>query len=237
MLLWSDAPDLLVYTNKVIALAPIAYYPFAELSGTTVTDESGNGRNGAYTNVTLGAPGIGDGRTAATYNGTSSVGNVYSAGLAGAFSGAEGTVALWCKVSGAGVWTDATVRRLLVFAADGNNIARIYRSTTNGQIVFQCFFAATNTVVNLTTASPTGWFHVALVWSKSNNRMQAYFNGAQTGGDQTPIGTYAGTLTSTSAVLGSNASTAANVWSGDQAHAAIWASALSAAQIAALATI
>jgi len=59
------------YGALVQSLGPIAYWPMDEQSGTVAVDQSGNGRNGAYTAVTLGQPGMGDGRTAASFDASS----------------------------------------------------------------------------------------------------------------------------------------------------------------------
>lgn len=47
------------YSSEVLADSPLAYYRLGEASGTTVTDSSGNGRNGTYVNApALGAVGL-----------------------------------------------------------------------------------------------------------------------------------------------------------------------------------
>ena len=60
------------YDTAVLADSPLMYWEMAEPSGTTMTDSSGNSHNGTFSAVTLGATGIGDGATAASFNGTSS---------------------------------------------------------------------------------------------------------------------------------------------------------------------
>ena len=62
--LGQDAAGLaavLLYSEKVLALSPIAYWPLWEAAGAVAEDISGNGFDGAYTGVTLGQTGIGDG--------------------------------------------------------------------------------------------------------------------------------------------------------------------------------
>jgi hypothetical protein len=68
------APAASAYSAAVLADSPLAYYRLGEASGTTMTDSSGNSRNGTYAgSPTLGAPGLvtGDSDTAVTFNGTS----------------------------------------------------------------------------------------------------------------------------------------------------------------------
>jgi hypothetical protein len=66
------------YAGAVLADSPLFYGRLGEASGTTMTDSSGNGHNGSYTSVTLGATGLltSSSDTAASFNGTSSFGAV-----------------------------------------------------------------------------------------------------------------------------------------------------------------
>lgn len=235
------APSVLRYTNKVIALAPIAYWPMAEASGTVALDASGNARNGAYTGVTLGNVGIGDGRTAAGFDGATSYNNVYSASLNGAFTPGEFTVALWGKVSAAGVWTDGILRRLIRLRADANNDIALSKNSTNGQLIAGYTAGGTGKFVTVSTTT-LGWFFLALTVSKSGDAMKAYYADAgtpfaQAGATQTGLGTWAGALASTTTIVGAAVTTPSNVWSGNMAHVPLWSTPLSAAQIATLATV
>lgn len=240
LLPWAGGANPLAYTNKVIALSPIGYWPMAEASGTTIIDESGNGRNGAYKGTgepLLGQPGIGDGRTAPLFDGTNDFANVFSASLQAAFNGAEGTLAIWFKVSAAGVWTDATTRRIMYFQADTNNRVRFEKSTTNNQIAFVYTAGATAKSVLWNNAGPLGWQQIAITWSKSADQMIAYQNGVQTGATQTGLGVFAGSLAAATTEVGASDTSGSNPWSGYAAHAAVWSSALSAAQVATLAVV
>lgn len=224
------------YTQKVQALSPIAYWPLNETSGTAITDASGNGRNGTYNGPTLGQPGIGDGNTAPLFDGVNDAANVYSASLASAFNGAEGTVAVWAKVASSAVWTDATYRAIVRLAVDSNNDIMIYRSTVSNRI--NCDYRAGGTLnqVAATSLTSTAWLHIALTWSKTSNVLTAYSNGASIG-TQPVTGTWAGSLASTRTLLGSQFAPSTMPWSGYLAHAAIWTTALSSTDIASLATV
>ena len=228
LLLWSGGGDsAMVYTNKVQALSPIAYWPQAEPSGTTIVDESGNGRDGTYTGVTLGASGIGDGRTAATYvPGSTSRGNVFSASLQAAFNSAEGTIVCWCQVRAAGVWADGQNRRIFQFLADASN-----------NVLDWTYIAGGVSSARTKTITPTAWFHLALTWSKSGDQVKAYYNGIQEGATLTGLGVWAGSLAATGTTIGSSSSAGSFIWDGNLAHAAIFGSALSAAQVATLAAL
>src|ERR1039458_3012785 len=59
------------YDSLIVADGPLGFWPLNESSGTTATDVTGNGHNGTYTGgFTLGQAGIGDGETAASFNGS-----------------------------------------------------------------------------------------------------------------------------------------------------------------------
>lgn len=223
------------YTNKIVGLGPIGYWPQAESSGTTIVDESGNARNGIYSNVTLGAVGIGDGRTAASYNGTTSYGNIYTAGLAAAFNGSELSILLWFQMSGSGVWTDGLTRRCIYVAADASNYVRMFKGSINNN--FQWTYNAGGTVKGASTSmSPTTWQHVAITVSKANDRMRAYLNGTSIA-TLTGLGVWAGTPASTTCVIGATTTVPVEVHSGLLAHTAIFDRELSAAEILTAATV
>lgn len=229
----------LQYTLKVKATATenlIAYWPLADLSGSTAVDESGLGRNGAYTSVTLSQTGIGDGRTAAAFNGSASVANVFTSGLQGAFNGSEGTLALWAQVSGAGVWTDGTQRRICRIAVDGNNSVLIARLTTNNQLRWTYAAGGTTKSITKTGLSTTAWMHLVITWSKTADLIVAYFNGVQESTNNL-LGTWAGSLAATLNVIGGTNTTPLDPWSGSVAHVALWTTPLSAAQVASLAGV
>ena len=101
------------YFKRVLAIDPthlLGYWPLWEPGGSVAYDISGHNRHGAYTGVTLGHAGIGDGNGCPFFDGANDYANIYSASLASAFNGAEGTVAVLLKVAKAGVWTDGTNR-------------------------------------------------------------------------------------------------------------------------------
>ncbi len=228
--LLGSARNPLAYTNKIKALGPIAYYPQAEPSGTTIVDESGNGRNGTYVGVTLGQPGIGDGRTAAGYDGATSYGNIYSASLAGAWNGAEGSIVIW------GQWTENV---------DGANrfLANLFTNTNNRLVIdrtaattlrWRYIAGGTTKTINI-TINDTNWHAIAVTWNKAADRAIGYYDGGQSGTTQTGLGTWVGALTT--ALIGASTITPTFVWKGRSAHVALFNRALSAAEIASLAVV
>lgn len=93
------------YDVEVLADSPLAYYRLGESSGTSMVDASGNGRNGTYTGVTLGASGAlsGDTDTAITLAGAST--SYASVPFAAWMSPAAVTLEAWVKSTS----TDAVV--------------------------------------------------------------------------------------------------------------------------------
>lgn len=226
--------SIFAYTNKVKALSPIAYWPLADLSGTTATDESGNARNGSYVgSPTLGVTGIGDGRTAATFDGSTQYVNIYSASLNGAFTGQLFTVAGWFKIPN---WADVGQDLGIRLRVDASNDFYFDKFGTNSfRVNYASQGQALKTIAQST--STAAYFHFAATVSKAADQFIAYYNGVQTGATQTGLGAWAGNLLSTGCCIAAGATTPANLFAGTSAHLAIFPAALSAAQILSLATV
>lgn len=225
------------YQERLIALAPaslIAYWPLSEAAGGTAADASGHGRDGDTTDITFGATGIGDGLTAASCNGTSSLISFAAHGFPAAFSGAAGTFACWARVANAGVWTDGTDRAVMVVRADASNYTSIYRdSGANNRLTFQCITGgAAKFVVTTALGGITAWMHLAMTWNVGADAFLAYGNGTQLGTTQNGLLAWGGVPAITK--LGSFSGN--QWWSGSLAHAAFWDVALTTPQIAQLAT-
>lgn len=221
----------------------IAYWPLWEApsAGGVITDLSGNGLHGSYgagaAAPTLGEPGIGDGHTSARFDGTGDYGSLYSAGLAGALDGTEGTLAVWARATGASVWVDGVFRRAVHLIDDVNNVINIWKAAGANSLTFNYIAGGITSAVTINTTS-TAWNHYALTWSLSSGasgEMLAYFNGAQVGETQTGLGTWVGPIVS--AILGANNFTPSNVWDGWLAHAILLNRAATPAEIAQLAVV
>jgi len=224
------------YGAKIAALGPIQYLPMDEPSGSVAFDRSGNGRNGAYTGVALGQPGIGDGRTAPSFDGATSFNNVYSASLAAAFSGAQGSLVIWGKVSASGVWADGIARRMIYLAVDTNNRVSLVKSNTNNEVDYLYVAGGTTKSGGVTSFSPLTPFCIGLTWDKAGDAVKFYVNGPQSGATVTGLGVFAGSLASTTTLIGAISTAPANVWNGLLAHAAVFNRTLSAAEMLSAAT-
>ena len=221
------------YSGKVLSTEErnlIGYWPLWEASGSVAKDISWNGRDGTHVGVTLGQSGIGDDRTSPYYDGANDYTNIYSASLAAAFNGAEGTLVIWAKVANVGVWTDATSRYLFsVYAGDGNNAVFIRKDNGNNLTRFHYKAGAVEEEVNIATNS-IDWVQYGITWSATADEVKLYMAGAQVGTTQTGLGTWVGTLTS--AAIGAYIASASGVYYGWLAHSPIWTKALTPAQIA-----
>lgn len=228
------------YINKVLGIEYsdlILYHPMFEASGSVANDQSQQNNDGAYTGVTLGQAGIGDGQTCPLFDGANDYNNLYSVGFRDDFDGGEGTISLWARVSGAGVWTDGASRRTIGLQVDGNNQIAITKLAANNTLRY--FYAAggTQEQIDKGSVSAAGWMHFALTWSATDDEVKAYYNGVQEGSTKTALGTWVGNLAATTANVGAAATTPTTVWDGRIAHPAVWKKTLTLAQIANLATV
>ena len=226
------------YYKRVLRTGPIAYWPQWEPSGTVAYDRTANARNGAYTGVDLGQVGIGDGRVCPWFDGTNDYNNVYSAGLAGAFSGAEGSLMVWAKVNSAAVWADGILRELAIFRVDASDKVEIYKNTTNNQVVVLRVGSNPFDAKSVAIAwSGTAWFCVGSTWSVSGDELRVYLNGVQSGATQTGLTGFVGALANTSTCVGAVSTVPTNVWHGWLAHACVWDRALTPSEVASLARV
>lgn len=224
-LLMMAAGGEVTYSDLVLGLGPIAYWPLNEMSGTRAVDVVG-GNNGTYTGVDLGqsqTPFV-----APLFDGSGDYCNLDSTWLRNTFTPNETTVMIWYKPD-SGVLADSTFRGIIRFQVDTDNRIYLARSTTNN--VFDILWEANNTmeVVSPTIATYT-WHQLAITASKTADQVKVYVDGAQSGSTQTGLQTWTGTPTTN--LIGAATAVPANVWKGWLAHAALWNRALTAAEVA-----
>ncbi len=228
------------YREKVLSTGPIAYWMQAESSGSvSIDDVNSPAQDGAYTGVTLGQPGIGDGRTSPFYDSANDFNNVFSASLQGAFNPSEGTLMCWIRVFNAAIWTDGLRHYACLFGADGaTNVAYIRKSTANNTIDF--VYAANGTVEIVSPAgiTSTDFIQAAITWSVAADEVRAYLDGAQVGVTQNGLGVWVGAFNAVRAVFGSTAGSGAfTPWGGNLAHGIPWDRPLAPAEVARLAVV
>lgn len=202
----------------------IGYWPLNEASGTVAYDKSGNGRNGVYTNVTLGQAGVGDGYTAALFNGTTSKADIYSASFASAFNGNTGTLSVFATSAD---WASATLRVIGQVFVDASNLIRI--SAQSGLITFNHIGAGTSKSKQYQIPTgEAGFVRLSITWGASG--LIYYVNDNSVSTPATGLGTFAGALSNSATMIGAQLTNTA-VWSGNIAHAFILNREATAAEI------
>ena len=227
------------YSNKILRTRPgnlIQYLmvdePLEVPAVAVAIDSSPEENDGAYTAVTLGQPGIGDGRTAGVFDGATSFLNSYSGAFNADFDGQEFTIFGWGKVSSAGVWVDATERRLRRLLVDGNNRITVRKSTVNDQLDFLYAAGGTLKVISsVSLAATLGCFSWAGTVSLVADEMKFYLNGVQVGATLTGLGTWVGALDAAQTIIGAASTIPVQVWLGTIAHNPTWNAALNADEI------
>lgn len=203
-----------------------SYAEFDDISVTEVDPLVGIPTNG----VTLGAASGGHLTNAYTFDGTNDNVNIYSSDLNSAFNPSEGTLVLWAKDAN----LDGANKQIIRLQADNNNYISIYR---NGNVL-AIIYSANNIqqYVPLSSFSQgSSWFQIGLSWSKSNDQVKIFINGAQYGSAQTGLGTWTGNLGATTSVIGAISSTGTTwPWSGMINDVRLYTRALSSEEIAAL---
>lgn len=229
------------YTDKVLGIRPanlIQYLPLNDAVGSSVAlDASGNGRNGSVNaDVSFGAAGPA-GDNAALRNGSSvSEGiNLYSTSLRSAFTPGELTMSFWVLAS-ASIWAATTPKTAWQYRADLNNRVAMAKSGTIPTFAYSYTAGGVAKSVVYTTSSPLIWFHAAITVSKAADALVAYFNGSQVGATQTGLGTWVGNLTNGVCNLFGYTSGGLFEPNGGIAHASLWGAALSASEVAELAS-
>jgi hypothetical protein len=210
----------------------IAYWELNEFEDElTALDSSGNDLSATHAaDVVAGVYGVGDGTLAARYEANTHT-HIYSAGLNSAFDGALGTVVFAFRASDSAVWTDGAWRTLVHLKVDGNNEVIFYKPPATGTVEAEYKAGGVWTGRSL-SVSDGAWHWAAITWNKADNRMRAYLDGSQVGGDFSGLGTWAGSLSSADTVIGANTTSNGNPWDGLLAHVGIWDVELTAAEIA-----
>jgi beta-glucanase (GH16 family) len=221
------------YTETILCFSPIAYWPLYELSGSIAEDLSGNDLDVNYTDVALGATGIGDGSTGAIFDGSASLVDIYSSDFNSLFDGQEGTISLWAKVSAIADWSDVNFKRLFELYVDANNWLILLRdSTQDGFIQIEYRAGGVTKVANCNTLGVLEWFNITGTWSKTSGEVKIYIDGVLQN-TTSGVGTWAGNLSATGCTIGNqNTTPGSAIWKGDIAHVATWDTPLSATNIA-----
>jgi hypothetical protein len=218
----ADQFTFVSYATTVLADAPAIYWRLGEAMGSTATDSSGAGNDGAYVaGVTLGQAGglVGDSNTAASLDG--STGLVREASAAGAPTGSSNrSLETWFKT------TTATSQPLFNYGTAGG-FALFSVSLTSNQVTVA---DGTDTLTYTTGASLSdgAWHHLVVTYDGA--QIRAFVDGSAVGAGQAPTGTLATTLDSNGLRVGSDG---AGFFKGSLDEVAVYGTALSSSRIAA----
>jgi len=219
------------YQSKILALNPLAYWPLNDAAGPQATDVSGNSLHGTYDGVTLGVEGIGDGQTAASFDGINDLVDIYSASLNTLVDMTIGSLFIWAKPV-AGILPGGNgFHYPFTIGVDGNNRVILLNADAANTFWFQHNGSAVVDRAVKADYSSTDWNAVGLTWSESADELKGYYNGLQEDATKDTLGSIAGALGSTICVLGSSTNVGADLWEGRLAHAMIWDRVLSDAEI------
>jgi uncharacterized repeat protein (TIGR01451 family) len=158
------------YRALVLSHNPAAYYPLDESTGTTASDISGNGLDGAYNNVLLGSGGaLGSATTSAVFDGGSSY-----VQLPGSWGGGSSiTIEAW-------VWIDNTsVNPQAIVSSTGSSDFVHFQAKDSGNNEFYVDAAQLQTLAAVPETPINTWRHVVLVLSSGNSKL--YIDGVQSG--------------------------------------------------------
>ncbi len=218
------------YTDKVLALSPVAYWILNESSGADVADATGNTPDGTASGVTWGVDGIGDGNTAAGFDGINDSIDVISAELAAVFDADEGAISFWVWHDSAGA---AAYRGPFEINQDADNSFAMYgRPNTN--MVSLARLGGTQNSTAIPSAIPQDrWVHQVIVWSKTADFLRNYQGGTLMGTPDTSYdGTFSGPIDTATLGLGGSF-----YLDGRQAHVALFDFPLTPEQVASLAEV
>lgn len=212
------------YPDKVLGYGPIAYWPLWEIEGEfaecLVRQPE---QNGTYVGVTLGQTVTDDNGVSFVcpfFDGVNDYCNIGHAPFLAALNTAEGSMAVWCRVFDASVWTDSSVRKMLIFLTNANNRMFMQKTGDNNELRHEYRAGGVFDGQSTGDQSSTDWFHMAMTWSKSNDQLIYYIDGAPVGNIDTGLGVWAGAIVT--ALIGASSTGPVAPWHGWLAHAAIW---------------
>ncbi len=227
--LFSQAGRRSLYA-RILRSAPLAYWPLNEPGGAACLDHGGRGFHGAYAGgAAPGQAGVGDGLSAAFFDGSGARANVYADALRDAWTPASTSLLCWCRVSGAGVWGDGQYRHAFRLSGGSSDILTHYKRL--GALRGSYTAGGTLRYVSYTTSS-TAWFSILLTVDKAGDACKLYINGAYTGAAAAGLGAWKAPPVCDNAVIGAYDASGGQPWSGWLAHVALWNRALTAVEAA-----
>ena len=203
-----------IYSLSQFSAPPIVHIKMDENTGTSTSfDSSGYGHNGTLTSITSADWNTGKYGSAIHFDGTSDFMDIYSSSLNTNFLGSQGTISIWAKFTSAEI-SDGNDGTDYIFsiAADGNNYIFLRQDSSTGLLYSFSGSSTANTGL-LTPTNITDWNCYTITWDKAADTINYYLNGVFVGTDST-VGTWAGSLSSTRAVIGARLTDTTNAGNG-----------------------
>ena len=217
------------YNQQIIDTAPIAYWPFNELSGAAAINYGtlGAAANGAYTGATLAQIAAPGGGLAPLFDGVNDFCDLYSAAFAGAFNPALGSMAVWFRtVAGLSSGVILSIR-----TDDTNRVIIKHVADTTGDFNLEYNAGGTAETSSTYDATTGAWYHAVVTWSVAADQVIFYVNGAQLGVTATGLGTWVGALNAARCTAGCYSTSATLDYNGYIAHPALWDKVLTPTEI------
>jgi lysophospholipase L1-like esterase len=198
----------------------VQYLPISDATGAAVAaDASGLARNGAYSGVTLGQAGIGDGLTSGYWPGSGYL-NCYSVPMRDAFNGSEGMLACWINIPAAAK-LDNTMRLFGYFERDASNKFVFQKTTANKiSIDYVAGGVAKNWLKEENTFVADTWYPFTIAYSLTGDVVNFYWGG-QWAFKANGLGTWAGQLAAATCCWGARNTSGQLPWTGGIAHGLI----------------
>jgi hypothetical protein len=206
------------YAERLVAnYGASVVYPLVDIaSGAAITSVPA-GYEGTQSGWSLqSVPGPIPGEMSPVSDGASSIGNVFTSALASVFNQSEGSVSICVRMGDA--YYDSRDNRFFHLFADGTNLVFLQKNTVN-QLGWR-YTADGTTDQGSSLYANQGWMQLTLVYSKSDDSVQMYLNGALIN-SQSPatLGAWVGNLTI--ALVGASAANT-RVLDGALAYVAYW---------------
>lgn len=223
------------YSRKILATAPIAYWPLDEVAGSVARCLVNPAQNGAVTGVTWAHDNTGPFGTPAPYfDGANDYIEICTAAFQAAFNGPVGSMMIWMKVFNAAVWTDGIGHFALSAYIDNNNRVGLTKSSVDNTTGGYAIAGAGTASLSHSPYTNTDWFHNLITWSDANNDDEAkgYIDGVQEEPTSNAMNAWAGgALNATRTLIGSYTDVPSNPFYGWLAHAAFWDRVLTAEEV------
>lgn len=198
-------------------------FPLVDIaSGTTINAFINSNRNGTLTGWDLqNAAGPVTGTLAPYSDGVSDYGNIYTSGggvgLDDIFNGSVGAAVIWVNATDWGATTG--IDMMLALAADTNNNIQIRKENAANRIFYQ--YKAGGTIISHTENGVSGgWHMLGMSWDTGSDEVKVFLDAGALA-TYNGLGTWAGNLSSSQALIGAWDTAPTFIFDGHLAYCAV----------------